>query len=418
MLERAWGFDSLRPHSPLTYVGVTPISVTPLGIIHTVADADQRNPFRYGALALDDAFTNRRAEIRELETDIRNGQDVVLLAPRRYGKSSLMWRVAQRLVRKRVLVAQVDLMTTPTKERLAEKLAKTIYEDIASPIFRAKERLRVFQELRIQPTVTVNPADGSLAFGFEASRGPEDLNETLERLLELPGRLGTERERQAVLILDEFQEIVDIDRDLPKLMRAVFQAQPEVAHVYLGSKRHMMRRIFSDENEPFWRSAKQLELGVIAPKDFRSFIEHRFDSTGRAVASEAADRVLEITGGHPYATQELCYFLWQRVGEGGTADLRATEEALEDVLRSEHAHFTLVWGRASSAQRTLLQALASEPGHPLSAAYRRRFALAGPSTVQKALEALEREELIARNGGFAEIREPFLAEWLDRELRG
>jgi uncharacterized protein len=383
-----------------------------------VTDANQRNPFRYGALALDDAFTNRRAEIRELETDIRNGQDVVLLAPRRYGKSSLIWRVAQRLVRKRVLVAQVDLMTTPTKERLAEKLAKTIYEDVASPIFRAKERLRVFQELRIQPTVTVNPADGSLAFGFEASRGPEDLNETLERLLELPGRLGTERERQAVLILDEFQEIVDIDRDLPKLMRAVFQAQPEVAHVYLGSKRHMMLRIFSDENEPFWRSAKQLELGVIAAKEFRSFIEHRFDATGRAVAPEAADRVLEITGGHPYATQELCYFLWQRVGEGGTADLRATEEALGDVLRSEHAHFTLVWGRASSAQRTLLQALASEPGHPLSAAYRRRFALAGPSTVQKALEALEREELIARNGGFAEIREPFLAEWLDRELRG
>lgn len=87
---------------------------------------DQRNPFRYGALALDEAFTDRKGEIRELETDVRNGQDVVLLAPRRYGKSSLVWRVAQRLVRKRLLVAQVDLMTTPTKERLAEKLAKTI----------------------------------------------------------------------------------------------------------------------------------------------------------------------------------------------------------------------------------------------------------------------------------------------------
>jgi hypothetical protein len=383
-----------------------------------VPDDEQRNPFRYGALALDEAFTDRRAEIRELEADIRNGQDVVLLAPRRYGKSSLVWRVAQRLVRRRVLVAQVDLMTTPTKERLAEKLAKTIYEDVASPLFRAKERLRVFQNLRLQPTVRVDPADGSFNFGFEASRGPEDLDETLERLLELPGRLSAERERQAVLILDEFQEIVDIDRDLPKLMRAVFQQQPEVAHVYLGSKRNMMRRIFSDENEPFWRSAKQLELGVISAKDFRPFIHERFEATDRALEPEAVDRVLEITGGHPYATQELSYFLWQRVGGGQSGDLSTVGDALGDVLRSEHAHFTLVWGRASSAQRTLLQALAREPGHPLSTAYRRRFALPGPSTVQKALQALERDELIVREGGFAEISEPFLAEWIERELGG
>ena len=383
-----------------------------------MVDREHRNPFRYGALALDEAFTNRKAEIREIETDIRNGQDVVLLAPRRYGKSSLVWRVAQRLVRKRVLVAQVDLMTTPTKERLAEKLAKTIYEDVASTLFRAKERLRVFQELRIQPTVTVNPADGSLGFGFEGSRAPEDLDQTLERLLELPGRLGAERQRQAVLILDEFQEIVDINRDLPKLMRAVFQAQPEVSHVYLGSKRHMMERIFNDENEPFWRSAKQIELGVIAPKDFRAFMESRFEATSRRLEPEAAARVLEVTGGHPYATQEFCYFLWQRLRTGETGDLAATEEALADVLRSEHAHFSLVWARASSAQRTLLQALATEAGHPLSTAYRRRFALAGPSTVQKALQALEREELVVRDGGFAEISEPFLAEWIEQTVSG
>ena len=208
---------------------------------------------------------------------------MVLFAPRRYGKSSLVWRVAQTLVKKRVLVAQVDLMTTPTRERLAEKLAATIYEDVASPLFRAKERLRVFGHLRIKPTVVVDPEDGSLSFTFEAGRTPEDLDDTLERLLELPGKLAAERERQAVLILDEFQEIVDIDRQLPKLMRAVFQQQPEVAHVYLGSKRHMMERIFSDENEPFWRSAKQMELGVIEPARFEGYLAERFVGTGRRI---------------------------------------------------------------------------------------------------------------------------------------
>src|SRR3954454_19433161 len=111
------------------------------------------NPFRFGGLALDEAFTDREAEIRELERDALNGQDVVIFAPRRYGKSSLVWRVAQQLVTRRVLVAQVDLMRAPTKERLAEKLAAAIHDDLATPLLRAKERLRMFSELRVAPTV-------------------------------------------------------------------------------------------------------------------------------------------------------------------------------------------------------------------------------------------------------------------------
>src|SRR5437868_7925472 len=142
--------------------------------------ASVTNPFQYGALALDEAFTNRDAEIAELSADIRNGQDVVLFAPRRYGKSSLVWRVAQQLVPRRALVAQVNLMTTPTKTRLAERLAQAIHEEVASPLIRAKERLRVFQGLRIRPTVTVDPEDGSLSFSFDAAAAPEDIDATIE----------------------------------------------------------------------------------------------------------------------------------------------------------------------------------------------------------------------------------------------
>jgi uncharacterized protein len=203
---------------------------------------EPKNPFRYGALAFDEAFTDRERELRELKSDIRNGQDVVIFAPRRYGKSSLVLRAVAELRRQGVLTAQVDLMTAPTREKLAEKLAKSIHEGIATPAFRAREKaLSVFRGLRITPTVTIDPEDTSVSFGFEPGRAPADIQATLERLLTLPGELAKERNRTVALVLDEFQEVVDIDPDLPKLMRAVFQAQPEVAHVYLGSKRHMMQ---------------------------------------------------------------------------------------------------------------------------------------------------------------------------------
>jgi AAA+ ATPase superfamily predicted ATPase len=373
------------------------------------------NPFRYGALALDDAFTDREGEIRELVSDIQNGQDVVVFAPRRYGKSSLIWRVAQEVVELGVLVAQVNLMTTPTREKLAEKVAETIHDDLASALVRARERLRVFSGLRITPTVTVEPETGRLAFSFTGSWHAADVDATLERLLELPGQLAGERGRKVALVLDEFQEIVDIDPNLPKLMRSVFETQPEVAHVYLGSKRHMMERIFSDENEPFWRSAKRMELGVIAPKLFRGYIEAQFARTGRSIESAVVDRILEATHGHPYATQELCYFLWEETPAGQSAGVEQYEEALTKLLRSEHAHFGLIWDKAAKAQRLVLQALAAESGRPLSRDYRRRHALPGASTVQRALEALVKEELVARDRpGDYRIAEPFLAEWLRR----
>ena len=108
--------------------------------------ASASNPFRFGALALDEAFTNREREIAELRADVTNGQDVVVFAPRRYGKSSLMWRVAQELVRRKVLVASVDLMTTPTVAKLAEKLARTIHEDVAS---KKGEGARPAADLRV-----------------------------------------------------------------------------------------------------------------------------------------------------------------------------------------------------------------------------------------------------------------------------
>jgi hypothetical protein len=378
------------------------------------------NPFRYGALALDEAFTDRARELEELERDIVNGQDVVVLAPRRYGKSSLVWRVQQNVIDRRVLVAQVDLMTTPTKEKLAEKLAEAIHEDVASPVYRAREKaLGVFRGLRVTPTIMIDPNTGSVSFAFEPGRRQEDVDATLERLLALPGELGAERKRKVALVLDEFQEVIEIDPNLPNLMRAVFQVQPEVSHIYLGSKRHMTQQIFNDENEPFWCSAKQMELSVIAPEEFRPFISERFRATKKDIDSAAVDAVLALTGGHPYATQELSYFVWEATPASHTAGPSQVENALEAVLRSENAHFSLLWDGASAVQRVLLEALAVEPGRPYSEEYRRRHRLPPQTNVQRALTALVRNEIVSKraDGAYA-VSEPFLAQWVVRAILG
>jgi uncharacterized protein len=312
-----------------------------------------------------------------------------------------------------VLVGQVNLMKAPTKEKLAEKLAAVVYEDVAGPLTRARDfGAKIFRGLRIAPTMTVDPQTGALGFSFAAGHQAEDIDATLERLFELVAEVAADRDRTALLVLDEFQEIIEIDHDLPKLLRSVFQEQPDVAHFYLGSRRHMMERIFNDENEPFWRSAKQLELGPIPAQPFAAFVAERFAGTGRRIDPAVVDRVLEITRGHPYATQELCYFLWEQTPGRQTAGPARLEAALDGVLRSEHTHFSLLWDRTSANQKLVLQALAREPGHPLSEDYRRRHNLRPVSSTQKAIEALTRDEVVGRERGRTWIAEPFLREWI------
>src|ERR1044072_6345616 len=132
---------------------------------------EHMNPFRFGDRALDEACTDREGEVAELAADMRNGQNVVVFAPRRYGKTSLVLRAAEHAIAEEVLVGYCDLMKTPTKERFAAALAKTIHEALASPVGNLVERATtLFRGLRLKPSIEVDASPGGLTFVFDAAR--------------------------------------------------------------------------------------------------------------------------------------------------------------------------------------------------------------------------------------------------------
>ncbi len=377
------------------------------------------NPFRFGDLALDEAFTDREASVAELVADMRNGQNVVLYAPRRYGKTSLVWRAANEAVAAGISVAYCDLMKTPTKERFAAALAKTIFDDLASPTGGMLERAQsLFRGLRIVPQLGLDPEHGSLTFTFTAQQR-RDIDETIERLFEMPQRIAGERRPPgSVTILDEFQEIVKLDAGYPNMMRSIFQTQPEVSHIYLGSRRHILDKIFEDRNQAFWRSAKRIEIGMIPVDQFRAFIAHRFDATDKGITDDALARLVDATQGHPYGTQELAYYTWQEVASGAHAFVDHVEAALENVLRSENRHFSRIWEDATEHQRLLLIALVDGPQNIYTVDFRESYGFPSNSYVQRAVKTLVAQELVGQADDRAYlIIEPFLAEWIKREQR-
>lgn len=376
--------------------------------------AGAANPFRYGAIARGEYFTDRERELQTLLEDVRGGQDVVIISPRRLGKTSLVERALDELRDEKTLVAYLDLLGSPTKAELVDDLAQALYDGLVSPVDRAIQRAGdFFRQLRVRPRITVGD-DARPRFEFLGYEVDQDADALLEGLLELPGRVAAEGKRVAV-VFDEFQEIATIDAQLPGKVRTAFQRQPDVAHIYLGSKRHLMEPLFMDSAAPLYRSAKPLALGPIEPVSFIVFLRERFGAGRVAIGDGELEWILDMTAGRPYETQELCSFVWARGRqEGRRVDAELIDRALSDLLDAESARYVAVWDRLSGAQRGLLLALAREPGRVYSEAYRRRHKLGSASTVQASLSALERLDLVdSLEAGYA-IADVFLREWLHR----
>jgi AAA+ ATPase superfamily predicted ATPase len=373
------------------------------------------NPFRYGAVARGEYFTNRESELRALLGDVRGGQDIVIFSPRRFGKTSLVTRAIEHLREEGTLVAYLDLLGAPSKAELADDLGQALYEGLQSPLEQALDRIRdFFSSLTISPRITVgDDAKPQLEFiGYEPER---DTDKLIEGLLELPARVARDGHR-VVVVFDEFQEIVSIDQHLPGQIRAAFQQQADIAHVYLGSKRHLMEPMFMERGSALYRSAKPMPLGPIAPDLFIGFLRERFAAGGVQVPTQALEEILSITGGRPYETQELCSFTWTRTqAEGRQVDREMIGRALSDLIDAESARYLAVWDRLSAGQRALLLALSREGGRVYSGGYRSRHKLGSASTVQKALARLEQFELVEplADGGYA-ISDVFLRDWLRR----
>ncbi len=372
------------------------------------------NPFRYGGIARGTYFTDRTVELTRLRDDMRSGQNVVVISPRRYGKTSLVQRAIDELRAEDVLVAYVDLFGSPTRELLADHLAQALYEGLVDPVERALDKvLGFFAHLPIAPRLTVTE-DARPALEFTSFERHEDVQKALEGLLAMPGRIAADRGRRVVLVIDEFQEVVSIDPHLPALMRAIFQAQDEVSHVFLGSKRHLMQKLFMDRGRHLYRAAKPLPLGPIGPADFAPFLRERFQAGGIPVDDAAIDHVLALTGGRPYETQELCSFAWSRArGEGAPVSVELVGRTLGDLIGAESARYTAVWDALSAHQRALLVALARETGEIYSERYRRSHKLGSPGSVRSSLRRLIERELVDRNAGYA-ISDVFLGEWVRR----
>ena len=77
-----------------------------------------QNPFKFGSVVTGEDFADRRRELAELVRELKDGQHLFLLSPRRYGKTSLIITLLDRLHGRGVLVAYVEIGRASCRERV------------------------------------------------------------------------------------------------------------------------------------------------------------------------------------------------------------------------------------------------------------------------------------------------------------
>jgi len=370
---------------------------------------DFKNPFIYGGRVSGDAFCNRESEIRELLEDIRGRQHVIIYSQRRFGKTSLVWKILEETQKEGIIPVYADLYPISTLGEFIEEYAKAIARTL-SMHEKAKRLMReLFSRLHLSMGIDTagNP---QWSVGFDRSRESEAFDEvvsSMENYLKRKGKYG-------VVVFDEFQQITETNGEkTERRLRSAVQTHERVSYLFVGSKRHLLLDLFSNPNRPFYRSGKIFPLEKIDLDHLQGFIKKRYNGAGVDIDQKTLELIVETTECHPYYTQYLCHVLYD-IMEKRRIRTDDVPKAIDLLLSRESTAYMNTWDLLTHRQKQALVALSETgPGEsPFRPEILRRFNISQPAVMLRALGSLVDKDLVDREGRRYDIIDLFFKRWI------
>ena len=376
------------------------------------------NPFVYGEVVPSEAFVDRDPELDRLVSDLGNGQKVFLISPRRYGKSSLIHQALDALRRRGALTIELTVSSYSSYLAFLEGYARAI-ASVESKWDRARTWLTE-AIVSTRPEIRYEPKEsglGRFSVAFPQVTTTRDLNRLANEVFMLPGKLAGERKRTVVVALDEFQAIDSFNGgSVEHALRAATQHQRQVGYIFAGSEPSLMEKMIGPRR-PFYKAGPVMRLHKISPTLFGDFIEQRFVKTGMKPDAGVAEAIVELAGNLPYDVQRLAHETWDDVRAKGArkATLEDLHGTLTRLLSEQETIFEALWQRLTLQQRATLRAVVLQGGREIhSADARSRHRLGGPSTIQKSLAALTKQDVLLKEGPRYVVVDSLLREWVAR----
>ncbi len=350
-----------------------------------------KNPFKLGTIVEDEFFTDRITELKYIEQKLDSENHVILISPRRFGKSSLVMKAVTKTDRPYIML---NLQKVVSTNDLAANLLREIFK-----IYKWEKIKHAFTHMRIVPTISTNP----MTDGVEVSFQPSTIGVVaLEDAMEVIEKVST-ADKRLIVIFDEFQEIMSIDKGLDKQLRAIMQLQHNVNYILLGSKESMMTEIFERKKSPFYHFGTLMRLKKIPFDDFHEYISKRLKPVIANDCDNVASEILAITECHPYYTQQLASQVWE-LAKYEKVKENIVKAAVERLINIHDLDFERLWIGFSKMDRKLLQLLCKEHKNFSSQQI-------PASTLYSAASRLTKKGYLIKDETY-DIEDPFFKRWI------
>lgn len=371
------------------------------------------SPFQFGTLATNENFIDRVADRAMLKQLMESHINVMLISPRRWGKSSLVRKAMEELREDdpAVRVCYIDAFSIGTEAEFYRTFASHVIACASTQVERWVADAKKFLTGVVPQIVVGDQVTDFVAFDLKYV--PQEQDKLT--ILQLPEALGRERGLKIMVCIDEFQQLANLPEyhDMEGKMRSVWQQQQTVTYCLYGSKRNMMLNIFNNANSPFYRFGQVIFLEKIAKAEWVPFIVGSFRKTGKQITEDMAGRICDAVECHSWYLQQLCFFIWSYTATEVTEEVY--QIGLKQVLNINTPMFQNDTENLSATQIEMLRAIAAGEQHFSSQAAGRRFSLGNPNTIVKNKKALQNKDIIEQRGGEFVFVDPVYRLWFKGE---
>ena len=265
--------------------------------------------FKYDVLIEREDICNYESEIAALCRCVSNKGRVVLIAPRRYGKTSIAVNVVGRAFlsqKKTSVFCYVNLQEAANLDSIAVRMAHAL-EYAVNQAFPVKARiLNIFSLFKsLKPQMNIDPLSGEPSLSLSLGKSPrKELTDIFEAMQSLS------KQHPFFLCLDELQDVAAIP-EAEALLRAFLQTLPQSPILVSGSKKHLLANLFLDERKPLYNWGKIIELKPIAMNQWNHYILERFRHKKLSIADSVLEDLLNGVFYIPNYVCKICSELYE-----------------------------------------------------------------------------------------------------------
>ena len=368
------------------------------------------NPFILRGYVSDEYFCDREKETADLISEIKNGNNITLIAPRRIGKTGLVQHIyAQKEIKEKYYTFLVDIYATKTLADFIQELGRNILQSLKSKGTKVVEHfLNCLHSLRSSISFDIN---GNPSWGIDIG----DITNPTTTLDEIFHYLET-ADRPCLVAIDEFQTVSSYrEADVEAILRTYIQHCHNASFIFSGSQRNMMSEMFLSHSRPFYMSTSIKTLLPIDKEVYADFATHLFGN--KRIQREVIYQIYDRFDGITWYLQRMLNKIYSLTENGQEATEQTMHQALDTIIDESAFAYQALLFQLPAKQKELLYAIchAGKAQNIMSAAFIKKHHLPSASFVQGGIKGLLEKDFVTELDGTYELYDKFFGEWFTRE---